>query len=47
MYVLLMTINVRRSMIAMAMPNGTYYTNKLTIIVKSLIYHWQIIVALL
>ena len=43
-YELLMTINVRRSMITMAMPNGTHYTNKLTV-VKSLIDHWQIIVA--
>ena len=31
-------------MFAMAMLNGTYYTNKLTI-VKSLMDHWQTIVA--
>ena len=35
-----MTINVLRSMIAMAMLNGTYYTNKLTT-VKSLMW-WAI-----
>ena len=32
-------------MIAMAMSNGTHYTNKLTI-VKTLSDHWQIIVAI-